>query len=686
MKPSDKHIKDFFKNAAIETNPKMEETVLNKVLLAGQKAISSNKTINPKLWRIIMKRPFTKLATIAALVMAVLIGIDRFGNIGTSVAWADVVERFESVPFFRVTVYVGYDKSLPVGKVEIWKSEGTRIRAHEFNKVIFAGLRTGDTIAFDRLTLKTVNHSGLATELLETTLRVEWPDYRFSLDTLVDHFPMGPEGITPIQTSDTPASKETVLFEAKHEQSEERLLIWALRDSKLPIQMRFRDPKNGEYGDYFFDYSEKKDETFFDPEAFKSKKTDSVSTYGDSADNEESLSPSRQHRLSSQIHFTEDIRSPDLDIQKVTVSEIGDKIFFTLKFDSEYERRIMLFFDTPDGDTIKIFRADGINLGGGAISIEVEKEKLEMVNQIAISFSGHGDNCIFLEWPPLKLPADFDHKAATEWGMDPGLGISSLHKQEIDGRGIHVAIIDLPLLEDHVEYKEQLVQSTRINCNNADFEMHGTSVASLFVGEKCGVAPRALLHFWAVPSKPDYKYRNKALKQIIDYNKGKPLKERIRVVSVSKGFSHDEPNLDHWKELLKRAEDEGIYIIHCGDMFGVGCPLYSDKNDPGSYEVCAFAKASGQIGDEANTIFVPVDNRTTAHIKDTNAYRFDFNGGLSSGAPYIAGVATLGLQVDPSLTPRHIRDYMLASGTPFHKGVILNPSEFIRYINRMKQK
>ena len=629
-----------------------------------------------------MKTKITKVAAAAVIIIAVMIGINHFGGSidGATVAWADIVERFESVPFFSVTVYMGHEKSLPESRVEIWKSEGTRIRAHELNKVIFAGLRTGDTIAFDRLTLKTVKHSGVTTGLLGTILRIDGPAYRFSLETLVDDFDVGPEGITPIRTSDTPASREIVLFEAKNESTHERLLIWALRDSKLPIQMRFQDPRNGEYGDYFFDYSEKKDDTFFDPEAFKSKKTDF-------ADNEGSLSTSRQHRLSSEIHFTEDIRSPDLDIQKVTVSEIGDKIFFTLKFDSEYDRRLMLFFDTPDGDTIKIFRPDGINSGGGAVSIEVEKEKLEMVNeQIAISFSGHGDNCIFLEWPPLKLPADFDYKAATEWGMDPGLGISSLHKQEIDGRGIHVAIIDFPLLEDHVEYKEQLVQSTRIKCKDADFELHGTSVASLFVGEKCGVAPRALLHFWAVPSKPDYKYRNKALKQIIDFNKGKPLKERIRVVSVSKGFSHDEPNLDRWKELLKRAEDEGIYIIHCGDMFGVGCPLYSDKNDPVSYEVFAFAKATGQIGDEANTIFVPVDNRTTAHTKHTKAYRFDFYGGLSSGAPYIAGVAALGLQVDSSLTPRQIRDYMLASGTPFHKGVILNPSEFIRYINQMKQQ
>ena len=663
--------KKFFNKAAIDTNPSMDKAVLNKILMAHEKA--NTAVTKPSIRSIIMKSPITKLAAAAVIIIAVFIGLEQLSTNGSSVAWADVVERFESVPFFSVTVYMGHDKSLPEGKVEIWKSEGSRVRAHEGNKVIFAGLRTGDTIAFDRSTLEPVEHSGIATELLETTLRPEWPEYRFSLNTLIDHFPMRPEGITPVETPDTAASRETVLFEARHESSAERLLIWALRGSKLPIQMRFYDPKNGEYGDFFFDYSEKKDDAFFDPEAFKNNPT-----------NEGSFSTSSQNRSSTEIHFVEDINSPDLVIQKVTVSEIGDKIFFTLKYDSEYERAI-LFFNPPDKDIINIFRADGINSGGGAVSIEVEKEKLEMVDAITIMFTRHGENCIFLDWPPHKLPADFDRNTAIQWGMDPGLGVSSLHEQGIDGRGIHVAIIDSTLLENHVEYKEQLVQYTRINCDNVDPHMHGTAVASLLVGEKCGVAPGALLHFWAVPSKADYKYRNEALQQIIDYNERKRLKKRIRVVSVSKGLSSDEPNLDYWKELLKQAEDEGIYIIHCGDMFGIGCPVYSDKNDPNSYDVCYFAKATGQIG-EVNTIFAPVDNRTTAHSKDANAFLFWSRGGLSWGAPYIAGVATLGLQVDPYLTPRHIRDYMLASGTPFHNGVILNPSEFIRYVNQMKQQ
>jgi len=43
-------------------------------------------------------------------------------------------------------------------------------------------------------------------------------------------------------------------------------------------------------------------------------------------------------------------------------------------------------------------------------------------------------------------------------------------------------------------------------------------------------------------------------------NKGKEKSEQIRIVSVSKGFSHDEPNLDRWKALLEEARQQGIKI------------------------------------------------------------------------------------------------------------------------------
>jgi hypothetical protein len=222
-----------------------------------------------KIRNIIMKSPISKLAAAAVIVIAVFIGIEIFDANGSSVAWADVAERFESVPFFNVTMYIGHDNSTETKKIEIWKSKDSRVRAHEGNTVFFADFSKNNNkfIIFDRTTKKLVN-SG---ENVPMFIRLLCNEGRFSLDTLTKSFPPQVKGITPLETADTAASRETVLFEATHKTTPERLTIWALRGSKLPIRVCFRDSRKNEYGDFFFDYSQQKNASFFDPETFTSQ-------------------------------------------------------------------------------------------------------------------------------------------------------------------------------------------------------------------------------------------------------------------------------------------------------------------------------------------------------------------------------------------------------------------------------
>ncbi|MCP4257622.1 MAG: hypothetical protein GY774_08880 [Planctomycetes bacterium] len=213
----------------------------------------------------IMKSPITKLAAAAVIVIAVFIGIDQFDKNGSSVVWADVAERFESVPFFNITIYL-CDPSNKTKKIEIWKSEDSRIRAHEGNTVFFADISKDKNkfTIFDRSTKKLLNGD----ENLPTFIwRLCGKKGRFSLDTLTKSFPSDVKGIIPLETADTAASKETVLFKAKAKEiTPEALKIWALRESKLPIRFFVRPSKG--YFDLFFDYSEQKDAAFFDPVAF----------------------------------------------------------------------------------------------------------------------------------------------------------------------------------------------------------------------------------------------------------------------------------------------------------------------------------------------------------------------------------------------------------------------------------
>jgi molecular chaperone DnaK (HSP70) len=81
MKSADE-IKKFFKSAAIDTNPKMDEAVLNKVLIANEKTTNpKSAAIVPNLRRTIMKNPITKIAA----VLAVVLGLGALAVVGVNI-------------------------------------------------------------------------------------------------------------------------------------------------------------------------------------------------------------------------------------------------------------------------------------------------------------------------------------------------------------------------------------------------------------------------------------------------------------------------------------------------------------------------------------------------------------------------------------------------------------------------
>ena len=64
-------------------------------------------------------------------------------------------------------------------------------------------------------------------------------------------------------------SSNLLFFEVKNKAAPTtQFSVWALRKSKLPMRMSFRNTKNKVYGELLFSYSERKDAKFFDPNAF----------------------------------------------------------------------------------------------------------------------------------------------------------------------------------------------------------------------------------------------------------------------------------------------------------------------------------------------------------------------------------------------------------------------------------
>lgn len=266
MRPTD-DIEKMVRSWNETTGAGMDDRVLADVGRALERSQTQAAPTGPSLRRVIMKSPITKLAVAATIVLAASIILSQFGKSLESVAWADVARRFESVPFFNVTIYVSQGPSTEAHRLDIWKSHDGRIRAQEGNKVIFSNVVNGERklVAFDRATKQLVN----AGQMAPIFLNIFSTQGQFSLDALIEQLPGGAKELTALDTPDSAASRETVIFEARADSTPEHLLIWALRESKLPVRMRFLDPRNDECGDFLFNYADEKEPAFFDPQAFQ---------------------------------------------------------------------------------------------------------------------------------------------------------------------------------------------------------------------------------------------------------------------------------------------------------------------------------------------------------------------------------------------------------------------------------
>jgi hypothetical protein len=285
-------------------------------------------------------------------------------------------------------------------------------------------------------------------------------------------------------------------------------------------------------------------------------------------------------------------------------------------------------------------------------------------------------------WPPKeRLPVKFDPLRLLAEGKPPGLGIGELHKNGIDGSGVGIAIVDQPLRLGHEEYSRRLVRYDATGLLDFKLAMHGPPVVSIAVGKSIGVAPRASLTYFAVPMwKPTNEHYISSVEQVLELNRRLPDAERIRVISISTGMFSKYPNYEGWKKIRKRAEREGVFVITCEmDPLIYGGLVRKKGADPDladSYE--AIWAIEGQV------LKVPIGGRTLASHRGNDVYFYDDDGGLSWGAPYIAGLAALAFQVNPKLTPNEVRRFLVETAKHTSAGAVANPRAFIERARKTK--
>ncbi len=153
-------------------------------------------------------------------------------------------------------------------------------------------------------------------------------------------------------------------------------------------------------------------------------------------------------------------------------------------------------------------------------------------------------------WPTAdKIPASFVPQRILEVGKNPGLGVRSLLARGITGKGVGIAIIDMPLLVDHQEYVDRLRLYEEFFFGNGSqpiANMHGPAVASIAAGQTVGVAPQADLYYIAVDLATgqdaagyylyDFTKAAQAIRRILEINQQLPADQKIRVISMSFGW------------------------------------------------------------------------------------------------------------------------------------------------------
>ena len=270
---SEDRIRGLINESGVVTGPESDKRILGDALEHLETLKQPGRAgPQPDIWRTI-----GKLAAAAVIVIATSIGIHQIAAPG--IAWADVAERFRTVPYFSATIYIKDYALLEPRQLELWMGPEGRARMRIGDQVIFG--RSGQVLkAFDIRERQEVEPDRMAVELLDMLGDMK----EYSLETVIRSISGGTMvDVTPLVNADAVISEDIVVFDAPTDDGPEWLRVYALRESRLPIGIRIWDPRNGKSVDVFISYFKKQPDEFFDASTFMTKLSDQSYTEADLA-------------------------------------------------------------------------------------------------------------------------------------------------------------------------------------------------------------------------------------------------------------------------------------------------------------------------------------------------------------------------------------------------------------------
>lgn len=277
------------------------------------------------------------------------------------------------------------------------------------------------------------------------------------------------------------------------------------------------------------------------------------------------------------------------------------------------------------------------------------------------------------KWPK-ELPPSFDPGHIMELGKNPGLGIRSLHKKGITGKGVSLGIVDQGLLISHEEYKDRLQVYQEVHCLDNQAAMHGAAVASIAAGKTVGVAPEADIYYIGctvldpvddrTKIEVDFKYVAQSIHRLMEMNRSLPKEKKLRVIFAAIGWRDlERKNAAMAYDAVLKAKEEGVLVItsslpmtHNLRFCGLNRDPLADPEKFTSYSLGSFLLWNNGLEsilkeDNTRTLLIPMDSRCTASPTGDSDYVFYREGGWSWVIPYIAGLYALACQVKPDIKP-----------------------------------
>ena len=232
MKPAE-NINKLIKKLNLKASSELDQKVHNeisKTLAESEKTKSAPS--KPNTWRIIMTNKITKLAAAAAIIIAVLIGMNSLFGTGTSVAFADVIQPILDAQTVVMDILIG-----PEGRQVVIHDEvmGSRIRRTVSN--------VGSTdiiIDFEQMKMLALSHAEKTAIYVGLEGLGNLRNYMELLQDIVvrmqnkEEFQVEDQGLQEIDGHDY------IVFIAESEKN--TITIWVDPETTLPVRIKQKTP------------------------------------------------------------------------------------------------------------------------------------------------------------------------------------------------------------------------------------------------------------------------------------------------------------------------------------------------------------------------------------------------------------------------------------------------------------